>query len=195
MDIWRYRGRLEIRHLKTMGRIPLLWDRWKLAPGWTPRFTFEQLLDIAPPATPLFVDLKGVDLRLPVELMDTLRTRAQVPSVLICSRSWTLLDALRGDNEPTLVYSIGDLQELASVFTRLDGMTQPAVSIHAELLNPQVMDRFKSRGTTVISWPVNDDARLARLSTLGVDGMTSDNAELIERIVRSRPNHGNNGDV
>ena len=36
-DVWLYRGRLEVRHTKTMRGLPLLWDRWSLAPGWGPR--------------------------------------------------------------------------------------------------------------------------------------------------------------
>jgi len=186
VDLWRFEGRLEIRHLKTMGPIPLLWDRWKLAPGWTPRFTLDKLLELAPAATLLLIDLKGIDPLLPEQLMATLRAHVDHPPVLVCSRSWPLLDALRGEEEPPLIYSVGNLQELAAVSSRLEGMTHPAVSIHAGLLTPAVMAELKARGTTVISWPVNSEACLAQLTALGVDGMTSDNPVLIESIVRSR---------
>ena len=28
-DVHAYRGRLEVRHLKTAGPLPFLWDRWE----------------------------------------------------------------------------------------------------------------------------------------------------------------------
>jgi glycerophosphoryl diester phosphodiesterase len=36
-DVHLYRGRLEVRHLKTLGPLPVLWDRWYLAPAGGPR--------------------------------------------------------------------------------------------------------------------------------------------------------------
>ena len=30
-DVRLYRGRLEVRHLRTVGPLPILWDRWQLA--------------------------------------------------------------------------------------------------------------------------------------------------------------------
>ena len=36
-DVHRHRGHLEVRHLKTAGPLPFLWDRWELAPASAPR--------------------------------------------------------------------------------------------------------------------------------------------------------------
>ena len=33
-DLHLWRGRLELRHLKTAGPLPVYWDRWALAPPW-----------------------------------------------------------------------------------------------------------------------------------------------------------------
>ena len=33
-DVWLHRGRLEVRHEKTLGPLPLLYDRGRLFPGW-----------------------------------------------------------------------------------------------------------------------------------------------------------------
>ena len=32
-DVHLRRGRIEVRHLKTLGPLPVLWDRWRLAPA------------------------------------------------------------------------------------------------------------------------------------------------------------------
>ena len=36
-DVHAHRGRLEVRHLKTAGPLPFLWDRWELASARAPR--------------------------------------------------------------------------------------------------------------------------------------------------------------
>ena len=56
-----FAGRLEIRHEKTVGPIPILWDRWKLAAPWSPRLLLDDLLDAAADDTELLLDLKGGD--------------------------------------------------------------------------------------------------------------------------------------
>jgi hypothetical protein len=58
-DLHLYAGRLEIRHLKTLGPLPILWDRWSLAPPWAPRLLLDRLLGAMAPGTHLMLDLKG----------------------------------------------------------------------------------------------------------------------------------------
>src|SRR5262249_17310145 len=58
-DVWMYHGRLEVRHLKTIGPLPVLWDRWELARGWTPRMNLASLLAALDPGAELMLDLKG----------------------------------------------------------------------------------------------------------------------------------------
>ena len=48
-DVHLYRGRLEVRHLKTLGPLPVLWDRWYLASPRTPRLELAGLLAAAGP--------------------------------------------------------------------------------------------------------------------------------------------------
>ena len=50
-DLHLRRGRIEVRHLKTLGPLPLLWDRWRLAPGWRPRLELGALLAAAGPVS------------------------------------------------------------------------------------------------------------------------------------------------
>src|ERR1043165_2169704 len=63
-DVHLFRGRLEVRHLKTLGPLPILWDRWYLASPRTPRLQLGELLAGAGPETALMLDLKGRDARL-----------------------------------------------------------------------------------------------------------------------------------
>src|SRR5690348_2407672 len=64
-DLHLYAGRIEVRHLKTLGPVPVLWDRWTLAPPWAPRLRLERLLAAVGAHTELMLDLKGRDRRLP----------------------------------------------------------------------------------------------------------------------------------
>src|SRR5687768_4778981 len=63
-DVHLHRGRIEVRHLKTAGPIPVLWDRWQLASYRTPRLHLETLLSAAAEGPELMLDLKGHDARL-----------------------------------------------------------------------------------------------------------------------------------
>ena len=47
-DVRLWRGRLEVRHLKTLGPIPVLWDRWRLAK--TSRVTVVEQFALVPGA-------------------------------------------------------------------------------------------------------------------------------------------------
>ena len=64
-DLHLYAGRIEVRHLKTLGPLPVLWDRWTLASPWAPRLRLDRLLASVRPGTELMLDLKGRDRRLP----------------------------------------------------------------------------------------------------------------------------------
>lgn len=185
-DIWRFRERLEIRHVKTMGPIPLLWDRWELRPGWGPRLQLAALLAEIPVERRLFLDLKGEDPKLGTDVVDTIRRLQPEREIIACGRTWHQLDPIVGCPGVTVFYSVGSDEELANVWERLGPMRHPAVSINHQYLTPELMGRFKEIGATVVSWTINtiDDAR--GFHEMGVDGFTSDNLELIQRISRLR---------
>ena len=58
-DVRLYRGRLEVRHLRAVGPLPIQWDRWQLAPSWRRRLRLAELIDATAPETGLVLDLKG----------------------------------------------------------------------------------------------------------------------------------------
>ena len=94
-DVHLHRGRLEVRHSKTAGPVPVLWDRWELASARTPRLLLDELLAAAVPGGPeLMLDLKGHDPRLagPRARCGAGTTRR----VTVCSQDWRLLEPPAG---------------------------------------------------------------------------------------------------
>ncbi len=185
-DLWLYRGQLEVRHSKTAGPIPVLWDRWSIESARKPRFTFDQLLDGLNPDTRLFIDLKHGVSGLPAALVAAYRAARGDDPLLICSQDWRLLDEFRAYEQVTVVHSIGGLRQLDRVWTRLERDDHDAVSIHYRLLSAEIVDALKERVSTVITWPINTEERLEQVLGWGVDGFTSDNLELIRRFVERR---------
>ena len=58
-DVHGHRGRLEVRHLKTAGPLPFLWDRWELVSAAAPRLGLAELLVADRHDTTFMLDLKG----------------------------------------------------------------------------------------------------------------------------------------
>ncbi len=185
-DVWRFRERLEIRHVKTMGLIPLLWDRWELHPGWGPRLQLAGLVRAIPVDRRLFLDLKGDDPKLGTEIIETIRDLQPARQIIVCGRTWRQLDRIADHPGVTVFYSVGRDEELACVWERLKTMRHPAVSINCRYLTPELMRRFRDIGATVVSWTINtiEDAR--RFHEMGVDGFTTDNLGLIQRMSQLR---------
>ncbi len=185
-DIWHYRGRLELRHVKTMGPVPLLWDRWTLEPGWHHRLVLPELLAATRATTRLLLDLKGTDTTLAPRIVETIRTTQPERQIILCGRTWAQLDPVAADDDVTIVYSVNSDDELRAVWAKLARTAHPAVSIHARYLTADLARRFHEARVTVISWTVNDLELARRLFDLGVDGFTTDNLELLNSIARER---------
>ena len=181
-DIWRYRNRLELRHIKTMGPVPLLWDRWELHPGWGHRFQLEDLLKDLPIEARLFLDLKGVDPKLPVQTIEYIRSVQADRQIILCGRTWSQLDLIEHEKGVTTFYSVGSDEELALIWDRIERMEHPAISIHKRYLVEETVRRFKEKDVTIVTWPVNTFGEAKRLHELGVDGFTTDNQELVKWI-------------
>lgn len=185
-DVWRYRGALEVRHLKTMGPIPLLWDRWKLVRASTPRLSLPELLAAAAPETHFMFDLKGNDRALPCDLVAAMEASGRSASFTVCSQSWDLLDHFRDFPEVRVAHSVGGPVQLRRVWERLTWHDRHVISIHYKLLNAEKVRTLKERASAVITWPINTPAQLENVIEWGVDGFTSDSPELIREYVAGR---------
>jgi glycerophosphoryl diester phosphodiesterase len=171
-DVWRYHKRLEVRHLKTLGPLPLLWDRWRLAPGWTPRVRVAHLLEATPAELPIMFDLKGDDPSLSAELIDAIENHDPQRAIILCTSDWIHLDRVRERPNVHRIYSVGDESERDRVWSRIESMEHPAISIHRRLVTPALMARLKEIGATVISWGSSSRADAELMLSLGVDGLT-----------------------
>lgn len=185
-DLWRYRGALEVRHTKTMGPVPLLWDRWKLEPAWRPRLGIQDLLAAAARETRFMFDLKGADPLLPAALAHAMEELAPGRAYWVCSQSWELLEAFRRQPDVRVAHSVGNRSQLQRVWDRLNWGTDHAISIHMRLLTPAVVRSLHEKASTIFTWPVNTRAAYEAVRELGVDGITSDNIELLAELAAER---------
>lgn len=185
-DIHRDRGRLEVRHTKTMGPVPLLWDRWSLAPGWTPRLLLRDMLKAAPPGCELMLDLKGRDAEFPVAVAEVVRTAMPGRPYTVCSQLWNTLVPFHDDPDARVIHSVGSAAALQRALPHLEDERFDGISIHKKLLSGTVVQELLKRVSLVMTWPVNQEADLRRLQALGVNGFIIDDLELVRRLAAER---------
>lgn len=170
-DVRLWRGRLEVRHLKTAGPLPILWDRWRLANPFAPRLELRDLLSSARPGTELLLDLKGRNRRLAELVLDALPRGRHVT---VCARNAGLLEPFAGLEHVRLFQSVGSRRQLRAFLRTVDALVLDGVSIHERLLDEHVVAELRRRSSIVMSWPVNTLQRAHELALLGVHGMISD---------------------
>lgn len=190
-DVRYRRGRLEVRHLKTMGPVPLLWDRWALTPSWTPQFLLQDLLAATPIGCELMLDVKGGGEHFPREIVRVVRELMPNREYSVCSQFWGLLEAFHEDPHARIIHSIGSTAMLRNVLPRLEGHRSDAVSIHMKLLTPAIVEDLLRRVSLIMTWPVNREPDLRRLQSWGVNGFISDRLELLQSLIAERARSGN----
>ena len=180
-DVRLHRGRLEIRHLKSAGPLPLLWDRWELTRYRRPWFELDALLEATDAATELMLDLKGARLTLADRVAERLRPYLAVRRFTICARRWALLEPF-ADLPVRRIRSVGSRRQLERL---LDGHKDDGagVVVHARLLDAAVVAELRTIAAVVLSWPVNTPERARELLSLGVHGLISDRVEAITPVV------------
>ncbi len=183
-DIHLFRGRLEVRHLKTVGPVPLLWDRWEVKSPWSPRLYLGSLLDAAH-GTRVLLDLKGRNRRLPAMIVDAVRAHG-VGQVSVCARWWPYLDALVDVAGVDVIYSAGTVRQVERLRRRLHGRHVHGVSVHANTLDAQTAEALRAMADLVATWPVNDPDTADRLLALGVNGLITDDLDLARRLIDDR---------
>ena len=176
-DVHLHRGRLEVRHLKTLG--PLLWDRWYLASPRTPRLELAALLDHVGPGTALMLDLKGRDPGLSRRVAAELADRPPAGPVTVCSRSWRLLEPFLDDPDVRAVHSVGSRRQLRALRRRFGGRRLSGISIHQRLLDPTTVADLRARAEMILTWPVMTAEEARRLGAWGVDGVITERFEAL----------------
>ena len=168
-DVRLWRGRLEVRHLKTIGPVPIFWDRWRLASPFKARLGLPALLGAVGEKTELMLDLKGRDPQISRLVRETLPDGR---AVTVCARSWRLLEPFAQDGHVRCIHSVGSARQLRRLLARFDRVD--GVSIHERLLDAATVAELRTRATLLMTWPVNTRERAGELLALGVDGLISD---------------------
>ena len=146
-DVRLCRGRLEVRHLKTAGPLPVLWDRWQVVAPWQPRLQLYELLAVTSDETELMLDLKGRN-----ERLATLALAAIEP--YFGRRRFA--------------------RQFRRLLSRYAGHRIDGVSIHERLLDAESVSSLHAIADVVMTWPVNQPDRARELIRLGVHGLITD---------------------
>jgi glycerophosphoryl diester phosphodiesterase len=88
-----------------------------------------------------------------------------------------MLDAF--DPDVRRVLSAGNRTALARLRRRLTVAPVDGVSVHLGLLTPMLVTELRAGAGTVMTWPVDSPADLARARLLGVDAVISKDLELL----------------
>jgi hypothetical protein len=107
---------------------------------------------------------------------------------LACGRWWPAVDHLGGDLDFVgAVLSARTRTELQLLGRRLDAGPLPfGVSVHVSLLDDRVVAGLRERVELVMTWPVNDEDVLEAVLGYGVNGVISDEAAILARVVGRR---------
>jgi hypothetical protein len=201
-DVHDHRGRLEVRHLKSAGPLPFLWDRWELVPASAPRLVLEEVLQevVAADARGItfMLDLKGARTSAARALATALHDGGHHGPVLVCSRFWRGVDVVGALPYVLPVLSARTGPELALLRRRLARSRRApssappvfGVSLHLGLLEPDVVAELRRAVARVLTWPVNDLATLDAVLDLGVNGVTSDEHTVLAELVRRNASGG-----
>jgi hypothetical protein len=186
-DVHHHRGGLEVRHLKTLGPLPWLWDRWELRSAAAPRLGLAELLTAADHGVTFMLDLKGRHVSGGEAVARMLHERAPEQPVLVCSRYWPALAPFEHLPWVRTVRSARNRAELALLLRRLDGggLSGYGASVHRSLLTTAAAARLHRRLDLVLTWPVDDLAALAAVTPLaaaGGLGVISESEAVLRRL-------------
>jgi glycerophosphoryl diester phosphodiesterase len=186
-DVHHHRGRLEVRHLKTAGPLPFLWDRWELASTRAPRLGLRELLEADRHGTTFMLDLKGRSPALGADVAQLLHELAGHQPVLACGRRWPVVERVAQLAFVRAVLSARNRLELARLRTRLaDGPPVHGASVHCSLLTEALVRELRERVDVVMTWPVDDAPTLHRMLGMGVNGIISNEPEVLATLTRDR---------
>ncbi len=189
-DVHVRTGRLEVRHSKHLRPLPLLWDSGaaglELTRTSVPQLALDAVLDALDGTTAVMLDLKGPG-RVGARVAERLAAAAPTAPVLVCSRWWPGVDAFAHLPAVRPVLTARTALELRRLSRRLASGRRPyGVSLHRSLLAPAVVARLREQVEVVMTWGVNVPAVLAEVVDAGVNGVISDEADVLRRVLARR---------
>ncbi len=181
LDVWYRRGNLEVRHEKTLGPLPVEWDRWYVRWRRTP-LLLSTVLGALPPGVGVMLDLKGADRRLPPMLLEALLHHGDANPVMVSARLWDHLGSLREHPELILFRSVGSKGQLQRARELLPAREKDAICVNYRLLDRATVGELRQHVTSVATWPINDAVRLRRAMSWGVDAVITDNLDIVRHL-------------
>jgi glycerophosphoryl diester phosphodiesterase len=178
-DVHLFRRRLEVRHAKTLGPLPRLWEKWYLLPAGAPRPPLDEVLAAVPAGTGLLLDLKGPDPRLAGAVLRALDGAAAGRDVIVCGRFWGTVERLRGVPGVRTLHTAGSRGQLRMLLRRARRGALEGASVRRDLLTPAVAAALRERADELWTWPVPDRATALLLSGWGVTGFITDEPALL----------------
>ena len=172
-DVRLFHGRLEIRHAKSIGPVPVLWEKWHLVERTRPPLLLEELLAAMPAEAGLVLDLKGPDPRMARRVLRaTAEWRASRP-LLVCGRVWRTVDRMRGHAGVRTFHSAGSPRQLRALLRRPPRSLEGA-SVDRRLLTRALVEEIRAHAPALWAWGVDDAETASELAAWGVTGMISD---------------------
>ena len=181
LDVWLRRGRLEVRHARALGPLPLLREGWRVMPAW-PRLELDAVIESDARDLPLMVDLKTESPALAKAVAAAFERRLPGAPYAVTARAWPLLAPFEGMPHVRLLPSAAWPDELAALMPALGGRFR-MLSLHASLARPDTMRELAARDVDACVWPVNTRAALAEALAAGAAGVNSDNLDLLAAVV------------
>lgn len=185
-DVHHYRGRLEVRHSKTIGPLPFLWDRWELLSAQAPRLGLDELLEADRHGTVFMLDLKGRRTSSARAVAKLLHQHGHHLPVLACGRYWPAVDELARLPFVRPILSTRNRVELTRLRQRVAEQAPYGVSVHRSLLDATLVKELHEHVELVMTWPVNDLQSLDELLAIGVSGIISDEHAVLRELLARR---------
>jgi glycerophosphoryl diester phosphodiesterase len=182
-DVRLYRGALEMRHAKALGR-RLLWEPWRDVTRRrdVPVPLLAEILTTAAGDSRLMLDLKGPWRAVAPLTAAMLREVAPGVPVTVCTRDWGMLAAFEDQPHIRRVYSAGSRRQLDQVRRLVERRRVDGLSIRLSLLTPAVVEELHQNTDLIMAWSVDTEAELARARAVGVSGIISKNLSLLRSL-------------
>lgn len=185
-DIWLHRGRLELRHEGRLGPTPILWEKWNSIPKRYKHFTLRDLLKETPDTTLLFLDFKGKHMGLGPAVLAELERTAPNRVIATCGRDYPQLQTIADAPNIITFYSVGTEEEWPVAQEYIAASPAPALSLIANMATEERIAWMKERYGVVVCWGVENVDDMQRLFALGIDGFTTDHADVLAHIREMR---------
>jgi len=182
IDVWFHRDRLEVGHDKTLGPIPLRWDRWSLALGHQRELVVANVLPELPDHVQPMFDLKGRDPRLPDALKQVIADQFVGRPYTVSSQNWGYLDQFLDAEGAHVIRSVGSTAALDLMRAELDAWTGAGIGLDVDLLSPRVIEELGAGTPLIVTWTVNDLAEANTLLRQGVGGIITDSLDVIRGL-------------